>query len=651
MFIDKSMQMLINQLIISKKKFVVIFSVLIFIIQYPFYVAILSDGIDPSWLLGLKWASLKGLVFGRDIAFTYGPLYFLNFFPVNFGHYPSLLLEEFIFWIVSFAVILLVVYQFAGLIYKKPWKDYSAMDGILIILGLAFFAFLPLHLPETILVLNCLLFTRLIFEIEYSKANKKKYLSNILLNATLFTIVCLIKFSYTTVALVIIFIALIGLIYQRKAKFILYIIPSFIIIYLVSWVLCGQALSALPGYFYYGFELSSGYTEALMKSGLYYELNYGLFAFIVLLFTGISSLFFFIKKDFYSALILFFTLPLLFMAFKEGFVRADGGDNGHFIHYFLQLFPILLFLLIFMVEKPSFRYKTAEQLLLICILSIATAVIIRHYQKGEVKKYPLAKLYFKKNHVLETKKLIQEAYPALPEEFLQQAKNKTVDIFPWDISLLYAYDLDWIPRPVMQSSAYTPVLDRLNASHFEKNNAPDNIIYTYQSLDNHYLLFDDPAVFRTLLKNYKTQSQNDDYLILQRRQEKTNSDSIPVGGGSCPIGTLIDVPQRPGQHVYCNIDISIHFGGKLISLLYRPAFISIYFYIKGQIEPVEYGYVRRMGADGLFVSKYAADLSDVYCIFEGDYEQDIEKIKIEVKGNSSYESDMKYEFYAVPIEK
>jgi hypothetical protein len=452
------------------------------------------------------------------------------------------------------------------------------------------------------------------------------------------------------VALAIIFIAMIGLIYQRKAKFIMYILPIFIAIYLILWVLCGQSLTSLLGYFYYGFEHSFGYTEAMMLWEVYEEFDYALFAFFVLVFMGISSFFFFIKRDFYYALIFFFTLPLLFMAFKESFVR---GDSFHFHYYFFQLFSIIIFLIIFMVDKPSFYYKTIGQLFIICILSIASTFVVRHYKMpGEEEKYPLIKLFFPdKGNILEYKKLIRESYPALSAEFLQQTKNKTVDIFPWDISLLYAYDLNWSPRPVIQSySTYTPILDQLNVSHFEKNSAPDNIVYSYESIDNRYPLFDEPAVFRTLLKNYEVQSQND-YLILQRQQKKTSYDSIPVGNGTCPIGTPIDVPQCPDQHVYCNIDISIHLGGKLINLLYKPAFISIYFYIKGQTEPVEYRFVRRVGVDGLFVSKYVTDISDVCRIFEGNYEQDIEKIKIDLKHNLSYKSEMKYEFYAVPIAK
>jgi hypothetical protein len=317
------------------------------------------------------------------------------------------------------------------------------------------------------------------------------------------------------------------------------------------------------------------------------------------------------------------------------------------------LLPVLLFLLLFLIDKPSFRYKNIGQLFILSALSITAGLIVRDhaidYQSTE--RYALIKLLFPNKEIARKyQKEIRELYPDnLPSEFLSQAKNKTVDIFPHHIAVLYAYDLNWSPRPVFQSySAYTPLLDQMNASHFEKNNAPDNIVYSYLSVDNRYLLFDEPAVFRTLLKNYEVQSL-DDYLILQRQSEKINYDSIPIVSGVCPVGTLIDVPQCPGQHVFCNINISTSLWGKLINILYKPPHMYIEFYVKGQSEPITYRFIRRLGVDGLFISKYAVDLSDICSIFEGNYEQDIEKIRI--SHNFSYKKDMEYEFYAVSMDK
>ena len=35
-------------------------------------------GLDPSWVIGLHLAADKGMIFGRDLVFTYGPLGYLS---------------------------------------------------------------------------------------------------------------------------------------------------------------------------------------------------------------------------------------------------------------------------------------------------------------------------------------------------------------------------------------------------------------------------------------------------------------------------------------------------------------------------------------------------------------------------------------------
>jgi hypothetical protein len=53
---------------------------------------------------------------------------------------------------------------------------------------------------------------------------------------------------------------------------------------------------------------------------------------------------------------------------------------------------------------------------------------------------------------------VNDHIQSFPEDSLIEAVGeKTVDIFPWEISLAHAYNMNWKPRPVMQSYvAYTP---------------------------------------------------------------------------------------------------------------------------------------------------------------------------------------------------
>jgi hypothetical protein len=543
------------------------------------------------------------------------------------------------------------VRQFAGLFYRQPWKTYSIVDKILLIGGLLLFAFLESHLGEIILIVNCILFIRLIFEIDYTKTNRRAYLTNIILNSVLLNVLCMLKFSYAIAACALLALACAGLLYKRKALLIAYVLPLFILLNMLFWVLCGQPLSTLPDYYIYGFELSSGYTEAMMTHDLHIELLYGLFSLLVAVFVGAFSLWlFFVKKNIYHASVLFILLPILFLALKEGFTRADFG---HARSFFYQLAPVIVYLILFSVKNTRISYRHVWPVF-ITVITIATLVAIPSTEAGfthfvlKKQKNPLMRLFSpNKTDINQAKAAIRAALPPLSGNYLEQAKGKTVDIFPWEISLPYAYDLDWSPRPVIQSyQAYTSALDSLNAAHFKGSGAPDNIIWQYGSLDGRYPLFDEPATFRTMLENYEILSPENYYLIFQRRPGETTSGYTSLAAGACAVGTPIEVPQLSGRHVYGSVDIPFSFYGKVMNFLYKPAPLYVYIYIKGAPQPVVHKFIRRTGVNGLFVSKYVGNLFDVYQIFRNEYVQNIEKIQFVTPHPEYYAPEMNYEFYA-----
>jgi hypothetical protein len=372
---------------------------------------------------------------------------------------------------------------------------------------------------------------------------------------------------------------------------------------------------------------------------------------LAVVFVGVFSLwFFFVKKIIYHASILFILLPLLFLALKEGYTRADE----HAVHFFYQLTPVIVFLILFSVGNTQLSCKRVWPVF-IAVIAVVTMIVIPVIESLDphvIKKQkdPLLRLLSPKAaDINQAKAAIRAALPPLSKEYLAQAKEKTVDIFPWEISSLYAYDLDWSPRPVIQSyNAYTSILDSLNAAHFKGSGAPDNIIWQYAYIDGRYPLFDEPATFRTILENYEILSP-ENYLILQRRQEEVIPHYTPLADGQCPLGTVIDVPQLAGQHIYCNIDMPLSFYGKALNFLYKPAPLYICFFIKGQPQPVVHRFVRRMGANGLFVSKYAGNLFDIYQIIRNEYVQNIEKIQIVTNQPEHYAPEMKYEFYTTSL--
>jgi len=67
---------------------------------------------------------------------------------------------------------------------------------------------------------------------------------------------------------------------------------------------------------------------------------------------------------------------------------------------------------------------------------------------------------------------------AVPEPVLNALAGKTVAIEPWEITIAWAYELDWKPMPVFQNyQDYTQKLDRLNAAVAEDaENGPETLL-------------------------------------------------------------------------------------------------------------------------------------------------------------------------------
>ena len=84
---------------------------LLYVIRTKFPFVAPSSEIDPSWIYGLSYASVNKYLWGKDIIFTYGPLFFLD------GYYNILSFSSFrdisyiiIFFLLSFTYFFYIIY-------------------------------------------------------------------------------------------------------------------------------------------------------------------------------------------------------------------------------------------------------------------------------------------------------------------------------------------------------------------------------------------------------------------------------------------------------------------------------------------------------------------------------------------------------------
>ena len=108
------------------------------------------------------------------------------------------------------------------------------------------------------------------------------------------------------------------------------------------------------------------------------------------------------------------------------------------------------------------------------------------------------------------------------------------------------YDLKWSPRPVFQSYVvYSNELDDINTGHFSGEDMPDKILYKIYNYENKYQFFDEPAVLREILKNYRFTDidEIDGWGLLEKKEDKSIFEKEFISKNTFRIGEEILVPD------------------------------------------------------------------------------------------------------------
>jgi hypothetical protein len=154
---------------------------------------------------------------------------------------------------------------------------------------------------------------------------------------------------------------------------------------------------------------------------------------------------------------------------------------------------------------------------------------------------------------------------ALTPEALAALRGHSVAVEPWEVAAAWAYDLDWRPLPIFQNySAYTSVLDRLNAEAVEDPAGPERLLRENQlavnpefptaDLDNRFGGWDPPEQARAVLCNFAPLWEDERWQVLGRVGDRCGPER-EIGSVSAAAGEAVDVPRPgPGEVVFARID-------------------------------------------------------------------------------------------------
>jgi hypothetical protein len=306
----------------------------------------------------------------------------------------------------------------------------------------------------------------------------------------------------------------------------------------------------------------------------------------------------------------------LFAAWKHGMAREDIFHARGF----------WVFTLICLAVFSIFNKKKIVAGIVISITALFLLGLNMHYSVnysfasfelfqadnfiGFVSNYPSIKTKADETTLKET------AVNILPDRLRAQISDSKTDVYPWDYSIIPVNKLNWQHRVVIHSYAsYTSWLDRQNAGHFNSPDAPDFLVWeldkitkdvnggSFNSIDNRYLLNDEPQTMMEIIRNYDFADKESKFLLLKRRDHPVEMTSGDIPGGRYKWEEWIDVPAFKGDILRAKLTFNKTFLQRVKSFFYKDEQFWMYLKLPGG-EIHKYRIVPENAEDGLWINPY-----------------------------------------------
>ena len=520
-----------------------------------------SDDPSPTWEAVLSYAVSHHLQWGRDIVFNYGPLGFLTSDYYWGGHFWFIL-----FWAFGFALFLtMALMPFLGRVASPiritlcvllpwltvpRWQDLGVDPIYLFAITVIGVAGLPGERP----------------------GNWRLALLGLALGWF-----GLIKFTFCLYS---IFTALvIAALHARNRNWRAtgIFIASLLVSFLAAWLLAGQDPRNLGRWFQSSAQIAGAYSSAMAilppVPEIILGVSTGLCLAGLLLAQWLNS-----KKspDRFPRLVLL--VAGIFLAWKEGFVRADIHISVFLLYAFLiagmmpallritweKNFPFLpLTLAMMILPLLPFTQRGAEFLvaakdgLALRVVDTATAVF--------------APLQFQ--HLLEAQLAVYRQEASLPK-IATFVGNQPVDALNCDQDVAILNGFNYHPHPVFQSyCAHTPELQRLNLDFFNSSAAPEFVLWQYGTIDGRFPTLDDGQVILKLLADYSPAVKEGRYVLWKREAASERSYSL-----ADPVETQTSAEQWipiSADATWLQVELRETWFGRGRKLFYRGAMPEI----------------------------------------------------------------------------
>ena len=527
--------------------------------------------IDDSWQLALHAAFVHQMQFGRDVIFTFGPWGFLygGFYPPTF---PVAILVwtvlAFVFWWAGWRV---ACHCAANKFFAWIW-----------FVGFAGIAGIPGNQDVDVRMAGWTVLLWLLHFFVEDRALSVRQALLVVFGGLLALVKVTGLIGMTAVVLV---IAADNVFRRRQFPWIMFLFAGSILLF---WMVAGQGLSRLWPFLHYSWLLAGGYPEALMRTaGGEVENLAGLLLAIVTLIMATGYVAWARRRR-----LAFFPVAglgaILFLLFKHVCVRYDPL---HEVTGVLEL--LLVALACWAATWRSWRQSrwwvwSAGVLALAGLFLFCAFTFDRCCREAGLPDVRLGGLFVSTLNVkanlapvallcdpARVRKIHEQNLAEVQARYPLPRLQGGTDVYPWNQAALFANGLQYDPRPVFHSySVYAPMLAELNAAHLRGADAPDNILFDLDPINEHFPSMEDGLSWLELLTRYDVQAVTGQFIILKHVARPRTCHLTPLADIPVRFGEPVTVAANPGL-VWAEWDIDRTLWGSIVTILYKPPALQL----------------------------------------------------------------------------
>jgi hypothetical protein len=270
-----------------------------------------------------------------------------------------------------------------------------------------------------------------------------------------------------------------------------------------------------------------------------------------------------------------------FALFKEAFVR---GDVYHSPTFFAGALVLAAAAGLFVPRRSRWGLAALAALIVINVevvhVSLSTFNPVT-YAKNGVNQVRLLASSRRLARVRFFASAVWTARFGIPPRALAMLRGHTVHLDPWDTAAAYFYGLDWDPLPVFQNySAYTTALDQLNVRKLQSATAPQmvlrentrlvDVFHRDAGLDGRVGVWDPPAQTLAMMCHYVPTYTAARWQVLTRVANRCGTAQRIASISASPGQTVVVPPVGRGEALYARVHgLGVSGFEKIEALLYR----------------------------------------------------------------------------------